>query len=188
MSYSLISRHSHCATVWSADTLIVLQSDRSTLSLCYSLIGRHSHCPTVWSVNTLIVLQSDRPTLTVLQSGRSTLSLCYSLIDRYSHCVTVWSVDTLISLQSDRPTLSLCNSLIADTLIVLQSDLRKLSLCTVHGTATYRCDNTRGCKIQFWPPDDEHMCSKHVEAWNKLIVEQKVCVSSWLINKIKNIP
>jgi len=26
--------------------------------------------------------------------------------------------------------------------------------------------------MQFWPPDDEHMCSKHVEAWNKLIVEQ----------------
>ena len=34
----------------------------------------------------------------------------------------------------------------------------------VYGTATYRCDDTRGCIIQFWPPDDEHMCSKHVEA------------------------
>ena len=21
--------------------------------------------------------------------------------------------------------------------------------------------------MQFWPPDDEHMCSKYVEAWNK---------------------
>ena len=29
---------------------------------------------------------------------------------------------------------------------------------------TYRCDDTRGCIIQFCPPDDEHMCSKHVEA------------------------
>ena len=27
----------------------------------------------------------------------------------------------------------------------------------VHGTATYRCDDTRDCIIQFWPPDDEHM-------------------------------
>ena len=27
----------------------------------------------------------------------------------------------------------------------------------VHRTATYRCDDTRGCKIQFWPPDDEYM-------------------------------
>jgi len=36
----------------------------------------------------------------------------------------------------------------------------------VHETATYRCDDTRCCAMQFWPPDDEHMCSKHVEAWN----------------------
>ena len=36
-----------------------------------------------------------------------------------------------------------------------------------------------------WPPDDEHMCSKHVEAWNKLIVKQKFCASSWLITEIK---
>ena len=34
----------------------------------------------------------------------------------------------------------------------------------VHGTATYRFDDTRGCIAQFWPPDDQHMCSKHVEA------------------------
>jgi len=37
----------------------------------------------------------------------------------------------------------------------------------VHETATYRCDDTRGCVMQFWPPDDKHMCSKHVETWNK---------------------
>ena len=30
--------------------------------------------------------------------------------------------------------------------------------------STYRCDDTRDCVIQFCPPDDEHMCSKHVEA------------------------
>ena len=34
----------------------------------------------------------------------------------------------------------------------------------VHEMATYRFDDTRGCVKQFWPPDDEHMCSKHVEA------------------------
>jgi len=49
---------------------------------------------------------------------------------------------------------------------------------------TYECDDTRGCVMQFWPPDDEHMCSKHVEAWNKLIVKQKCCASSWLITDI----
>jgi len=54
----------------------------------------------------------------------------------------------------------------------------------LHETATYRCDDTRGCVMQFWPPDDEHMCSKYVEAWNKLIVKQKFCVSSWLITEI----
>jgi len=25
----------------------------------------------------------------------------------------------------------------------------------VHETATSRCDDTRGCVMQFWPPDDE---------------------------------
>ena len=44
---------------------------------------------------------------------------------------------------------------------------------------TYRFDDTRGCIVQFCPPDDEHMCSKHVEAWNKLII--KFTASSWLI-------
>ena len=53
----------------------------------------------------------------------------------------------------------------------------------VHGMATYKCDDTRGCIMQFLPPDDEHMCSKHVEAYNKLIVKQKFCASSWLITK-----
>jgi len=27
----------------------------------------------------------------------------------------------------------------------------------VHETATYRCDDTGGCVMQFWPPDDEHV-------------------------------
>ena len=49
----------------------------------------------------------------------------------------------------------------------------------VHGTATYRCDDTIDCIAQFWPPDDEHMCSKHVEAGNKLII--KFSASSCLI-------
>ena len=58
---------------------------------------------------------------------------------------------------------------------------------SVYGTATYRCNDARDCIIQFCPPDDEHMCSKHVEAWNKLII--KFSASSWLIlmNKKKRI-
>ena len=43
--------------------------------------------------------------------------------------------------------------------------------------STYRCDDTRGCVMQFWPPDDEHMCSKHVEAWNKTYCKTKsLCI------------
>jgi len=57
----------------------------------------------------------------------------------------------------------------------------------VHEIATYRCDDTRGCVMQFWPPDDEHMCSKHAEAWNKLIIKQKFCASRWLITEIKKV-
>ena len=34
----------------------------------------------------------------------------------------------------------------------------------VHRTATYKYDDTRDCIIQFWLLDDQHMCSKHVEA------------------------
>jgi len=38
---------------------------------------------------------------------------------------------------------------------------------------TYRCDDTRDFIIQFSPPDDEHMYSKHVEARNKTYCETK---------------
>ena len=34
----------------------------------------------------------------------------------------------------------------------------------VHRTATYTVDDTRDCIVQFWPPDDGHVFSKHVEA------------------------
>ena len=50
---------------------------------------------------------------------------------------------------------------------------------SVHGTATYMCDDTRHCIVKFCPPDEKHICSKHVEAWNKLII--KFSASSWLI-------
>jgi len=50
----------------------------------------------------------------------------------------------------------------------------------VHGTATYRCDDARGCIIQFlaswWWAHCARMCSKHVEAWNKVIAKQILCI------------
>ena len=39
-----------------------------------------------------------------------------------------------------------------------------LVLWTTHIRNTCRCDDTRDSIVQFWPPDDEHLCSKHVEA------------------------
>ena len=35
---------------------------------------------------------------------------------------------------------------------------------SVHGTATYMCDDTRDCIIQFCPPDDKYISSKYIEA------------------------
>ena len=58
------------------------------------------------------------------------------------------------------------------------------STCAHHQEVKYRCDDTRGCVMQYWPPDGERMCSKHVEAWNKHIVKQKFCASGWLITEI----
>ena len=46
-----------------------------------------------------------------------------------------------------------------------------LSLNLRTGRPLSDCDDTRGCITQFWPPDDEHICSKHVEAWNKCLHE-----------------
>jgi len=61
----------------------------------------------------------------------------------------------------------------------------KIALHSLWYHHTYKCDDTRECVMQFSPPDDdEHMCLKHVEAWNKLILKQKFCASSWLITEI----
>ena len=51
----------------------------------------------------------------------------------------------------------------------------KISLHCLWYHRTCRCDDTRGCVMLFWPPDVEHMCSKHVEAWNKLFVKH-LCI------------
>ena len=60
------------------------------------------------------------------------------------------------------------------SILILSTHLR-LGLPSGLGRPRYhhtsRCDDTRGSVMQFWPPDDEHMCSKHVEAWNKTYCE-----------------
>jgi len=74
-----------------------------------------------------------------------------------------------------RPVVAIIRSLSFDLLKIILYNC----VAPVHGTTTYRCDDTRCCIVQFWPPDDEHMFSKHVEAYNKLII--KFSASSWLI-------
>jgi len=46
---------------------------------------------------------------------------------------------------------------LCDKLTTVTICWRSLFSQPVHRTATYRCDDTRGCIIQFWPPDDEHI-------------------------------
>jgi len=56
----------------------------------------------------------------------------------------------------------------AHVLIVRRAKLYyKITIKQVSGLKSlklFQCDDTRDCIIQFCPPDDEHMCSKHVEA------------------------
>jgi len=52
----------------------------------------------------------------------------------------------------------------------------KIALHSLWYHPTCRWDDTRGCVMQFWPPDDEHICSKHVEAWNKTYCKHILCI------------
>ena len=58
------------------------------------------------------------------------------------------------------------------------------TICLFHVSTCFEhmCSSS-GCQNCITQPDDEHMCSKHVEAWNKLIVKQKFCASRWLITE-----
>ena len=79
----------------------------------------------------------------------------------------------LVLLKSVKPIfISVFNQLDAQNLFHNKfyfMPLHVSSTCAHHHT--YRCDDTRGCVMQFWPPDDEHICSKHVEEWNKTYCE-----------------
>jgi len=44
----------------------------------------------------------------------------------------------------------------------------------VHGTANYRCDNTRGCIIKVWPPDDKHMVLETCRGMKETYCEIKI--------------
>ena len=54
-------------------------------------------------------------------------------------------------------TVSLFHASICSKHHVLIVRRSKLYYTAVHETATYMCEDARGCTIQFLPPDDEHM-------------------------------
>ena len=54
----------------------------------------------------------------------------------------------------------------------------------VHRTATYRCDDTRCCIIQIWPPDDEHIVLETCRGIQLTYYKRRICALSWLIAKI----
>jgi len=54
----------------------------------------------------------------------------------------------------------------------------------VHQTATYRYDDTRGCVMQFWPPDDEHMVFETCRGMKWNLLWNEFCASSWLNTEI----
>ena len=47
----------------------------------------------------------------------------------------------------------------------------------------YANNESRACVTQFWPPDNEHMWSNHVEERKIPIVKQKFCTPSCLITE-----
>jgi len=57
-------------------------------------------------------------------------------------------------------------------------------MCSSSGSQNCITQPLVSSHLQFWLPDDEHMCWKHVEAWNNLIVKQKFFASSWLITEV----
>ena len=44
------------------------------------------------------------------------------------------------------------------------SKITKIIILVILDLSLVQCDDTRDCIIQFCPPDDEQMCSKHLEA------------------------
>ena len=53
-----------------------------------------------------------------------------------------------------------------------------------HRTATYRCDDTRCCIIQFWPPDDERIVLETCRGIPYTYYKTRFCALSWLITKL----
>ena len=81
--------------------------------------------------------------------------------EKFSFRRHVWNLsDPLATEKRKQITTTWLNQTNFDVLLTVHLSIFILvinQLDARHGTATYRCDGTRGCIIQFWPPDDENM-------------------------------
>ena len=65
---------------------------------------------------------------------------------------------------------------------------------TTHGTVSYRCDDTRCCIIQCWPPADEHNSARNMYRhimnlkWNKILCIKLVNYLDGLVEKPRRWP
>jgi len=92
---------------------------------------------------------------------------------RYSSCLSQYLTNFMHKICF---TISFISCLYMFRALCAHHQVVKIVLHSLWYHHTYRWpsrarDDTRGCVMQFWPPDAEHMCSKHVEAWNKTYCE-----------------
>ena len=110
--------------------------------------------------------------------GRVTVETYSQILIVCWPCISIYLIININQLDALNFIISLFQASTCFKQMCSSSGRQKLYY-TVSGIITHIV----GCIVQFWPPDDEHMCSKHVEAWNKLII--KFSPSSWLILIIK---
>ena len=104
---------------------------------------------------------------------RERLSFCTSFAPQrmcWSVLATELQGVMLFLYFDDRASRYICLNINQLDAINFIMNLFHVSMCFVHGTATYSSGVTRGRIVQFWPPDDKHIFSKHVETRNKLII------------------
>ena len=82
----------------------------------------------------------------------------FILFRRIPPRLTYW-VFPIQKMSASRGSSCICRNLMFET--ILQFLFMFCWPCVlsqpVHRTATYMCEDTRCCIIQFWPPDDEHI-------------------------------
>jgi len=89
--------------------------------------------------------------------------------------VSAWyTVNTSVIYLSQYLTNKICFTIsFISCLYMFRAHVLIIRRSKLHYTATGIITPIGGCVMQFWP-DDEHMCSKHVEEWNKTYCKTKI--------------